>query len=166
MWFHKLFAFGRIRMKDDPPKPFKRRRPLPESALPYMRAQQSPPVDGSINGPGLFECEVVGESNYQGNLIAICGDYRPNKPDEHFATAVLVPEPQNPYDKNAVMVLLSNLQVGYLDRQAAKSYMAHLRVKGLPSARLSVPAVVRGGWLDEDGKVRMYGVCLDLEVRA
>lgn len=117
-------------------------------------------VYGSIDGPGTFLCEVVGESKYQHNLIAICGQYQ-LLGSEQFETAVLVPEFDNPYDPNAVRIEVRELAVGYLNRESAAVYVSELRRRGMGASRLSVKAVIRGGWDDGQGDVGMYGVRLD-----
>ena len=137
---------------------------LLQAGLKKPTSHYKPAADGSINGPGLYACEVVGESSYQKNLIAVCGPYGQNESQQKQATAVLVPEPTNPYDKNAVAVQLSGRTVGYLSRETARSYCSNLKKRGLKNARLSVAAVVRGGWINDDGEIGMYGVWLDLEV--
>jgi hypothetical protein len=55
--------------------------------------------------PGLPLLNAVGESNYQAALETICGRRGSGWTEVSCEiTAVLVPEPSNPYDSNAVMV--------------------------------------------------------------
>jgi collagen type III alpha len=57
----------------------------------------------------------------------------------------LVPEPTNPYDRNAVAVLIGTRQVGHLARDDAAEYTRPLtrrRQKGLPT---TCRAVIAGG---------------------
>jgi hypothetical protein len=70
--------------------------------------------------------DVVGESNYQPALEAITGreDWVEVR---HECTAVLVLEPSNPYDPNAVRVEIKGRLVGYLSRADAVSYGPYLR---------------------------------------
>jgi len=74
---------------------------------------------------------VAGESHYQEALRALT--------DTDGATevrleveAVLVPEPTNPHDPNAVMVQVGGLLVGYLPRQSAVSLRTDDRRGGGP----------------------------------
>jgi hypothetical protein len=53
-------------------------------------------------------------------------------------TAVLVPDPLNPYDKRAVAVFVDGLHVGYMERPDARSY--HEAVAKLPGGELAVPS--------------------------
>ena len=64
---------------------------------------------------------VVGESNYQDALRAICSS---SKWEEvaFDCLAVLVPEPENPYDENAIMVQVDGQLLGYLSREDAVAY--------------------------------------------
>jgi hypothetical protein len=67
-------------------------------------------------------CAVVGESHYQEALRATresCVIGPDGRPD---FTAVLVPEPHNPYDSNAVAVHSSEGKLGYLSRENAAEY--------------------------------------------
>ncbi len=56
--------------------------------------------------------EVVGESNYQGSLQVIAGGFDMNGPAVRDHIAVLLPEPTNPYDRNAVRVVIVPTQPG------------------------------------------------------
>ena len=72
----------------------------------------------SIDISGENRIEVVGESHYRAALRQVAGE----APDggsvvEH--KAALVPDPSNPYDRNAVKVLIDNRQVGHLSRELA-----------------------------------------------
>lgn len=62
--------------------------------------------------------EIKGESFYQENLSQIVREVG------RRVHAVLVPEPDNPYDKNAVAVWVNGLQVGHLGREDAAVYQS------------------------------------------
>lgn len=62
--------------------------------------------------PGGLVVEVVGESFYAAALRGLAEGKR-----ERWAS--LVPDPNNPYDPNAVKVLIDGIQVGHLDRETA-----------------------------------------------
>ena len=64
---------------------------------------------------GREDLEVVGEASYQDNLWRIVGGRSsPNDRVRIEVYAVLVAEPDNPYDANAVSVWVKGLKVGYL----------------------------------------------------
>ena len=69
---------------------------------------------------------VAGESHYQEALRALTGSDG-SEPVRIEAEAVLVPEPENPHDPNAVMVQIRERLVGYLPRDAAVAYAPMLR---------------------------------------
>jgi HIRAN domain len=69
---------------------------------------------------------VVGESFYQPALIAITGRHE-WKDVQHPCTAILILEPSNPHDPNAVRVEIKSQLVGYLSRADAISYGPYLR---------------------------------------
>lgn len=124
----------------------------------YMRA---PPSSGSaprgnIQGAGTFEFEIVGEASYQKALKAIAG---PKHEDgvEHFCTAELILEDDNPHDSKAVRVDIDGRTVGYLSRGHARQYR-----KQVSAGAMTVPAVIVGGWNRGAGDTGHYGVKLDL----
>lgn len=115
----------------------------------------------SVNS-GAFETKVVGESHYQPALDKICGGRCEDGVNQH-ASATLVLEDDNRYDKNAVRVEISNTTVGYLAREDARLYRKRLRDKGNKAPR-TCRAVIRGGW-DRGGDDQGYfGVRLDLDL--
>ena len=64
---------------------------------------------------------AVGESQYQDALRSLCGSQ--SWEDVRFdCVAVLVPQPTNPHDSNAVMVQVGAKLVGYLSRGDAVNY--------------------------------------------
>jgi hypothetical protein len=76
-----------------------------------------PGIDGS------FSVQIVGESYCQAALKALGGDRRLRGEFVAF-TAVLVPDPRNQYDPNAIGVYISQggPRVGYLSRDDAAKY--------------------------------------------
>ncbi|MEN3283389.1 MAG: hypothetical protein V7607_4529 [Solirubrobacteraceae bacterium] len=65
--------------------------------------------------------EVVGESQYQDALWDIVGGFR-RDPVRCAVEAALVPEPENPYDANAIRVDVEGRCTGYLCREDAVVY--------------------------------------------
>jgi hypothetical protein len=104
--------------------------------------------------PGGNTVDVVGESHYQAELEAIAGG-------KHEIAcnlekwAYLVREPDNPYDRNAVAVVIDDRCVGHLCREDTELYSALLddwweRY----NVRCLCRANIVGGWkrFDRDGK--------------
>ncbi len=104
-----------------------------------------------------FDTPVVGESNYQSNLLSICGARGPDGVEKYFK-AQLIFEDANPYDPEAVRVDIANLTVGYLSREGARAWRRNNRTTS-PHTR---SAVVRGGWDRGPGDQGSFGVWLDL----
>jgi len=137
-----------------------------------LRAAIPSPVPAGLGSPeasqptivvlsGGVEVGVVGESHYQDALLAIVGGKRPQSvriPTQ----ATLVPEPDNPYDPNAVAVYVAGRKVGHLPRPAAQAFapvgkgLAEQRQIGVCSA------IITGRWDRGDGDTGHFGVTLDL----
>jgi hypothetical protein len=90
---------------------------------------------------------AVGESQYQDALRQVSRNGR-------LCSATLVPEPDNPFDVNAVAVQIDGLTVGYLCRTDARRYQRRLLTLERP---LVVPAKLIGGTDDKPS----FGVLLD-----
>lgn len=109
---------------------------------------------------GDEELEIVGESNYQAELWAIVGGGRGDRIRQPIA-AVLVPEPTNDYDANAVSVQIDGHRVGYLRREDAAVYSARIRnMMDHTGSYVALEGVVVGGGSRDQGR-GMLGVWLD-----
>lgn len=109
-----------------------------------------------IEGDGDFEFDIVGEGRHQKTLMTIAG---PKEPEgkRFLCKAVLVAEPDNKHDPNAVKCTINGRKVGYVPRQLAP------RVKRMLKGRkVRVDALIVGGWDDGDGNTGHYGVKLDI----
>jgi hypothetical protein len=112
-------------------------------------------------GTGLdaFAIAVVGESRRQVALRELAGDRR-KRGEEVTFTALLIPEPDNPVDPNAIKVHINGgAHVGYLSADDAVSYKAvadALTASGRTGAcRARLIGGTKGKW--------SIGVVLDLE---
>lgn len=102
--------------------------------------------------------EVVGEAYRDDEVIAVIG--RRPKVDEEVELreiATLIPEPDNPYDKNAVSVRIKVHLVGYMSKDDAKRYkpvVDRIVASGhTPVTGASIWAVARKSY---DGKPRFF----------
>src|SRR4051812_45784039 len=94
---------------------------------------------------GSQDLDVVGESNYQEALWSLCGS-SPGEQVRHEVIAVLVPEPENPYDQNAIAVQIDARLVGYLSREDAIAYGPGLRaLMTRTGAYVALEGVIAGG---------------------
>ncbi len=104
-------------------------------------------------------CAVVGESYYQDALLATRGICTTCPEDRPMFTAALVPEPENPYDSDAIAVYSSAGKVGHLSRDHAQGYQPVLKeVTRRGSQGGACDAYLTGG---EPGKPS-FGVVLRL----
>lgn len=103
---------------------------------------------------------VVGESHYQPAIRAACGAGI-NEEVKFECFAELVPEPTNPYDPNAMKVLIEERLVGYLSRADAvelgPAIMAARETTGGGLCR----AVIAG---HKDSETTNLGVFLHLDI--
>jgi hypothetical protein len=132
------------------------RAPAAPAPVPVQARQSVPAV---LLG-GHDDLEVVGESFYQDVLWRLCGGTVGERV-RFGIVAVLVPEPANPYDRNAIAVQVNGEVVGYLARATAQEYLPGLR--RLMSARggyIALQGVMVGGGYYDDGPGRL-GVWLD-----
>ena len=132
---------------------------VPRSAEPAPKSQPEssiPPRLVRLSATG--QVSVVGESHYQPALQRITGgrDCQGDFSNAVAVSAVLVPEPINPHDPNAVRVDIDRMTVGYLAREDAADYQPPLRDLQSRGALGWCPAFVMGG-----GN-RLYGVFLRL----
>lgn len=116
----------------------------------------------TLEGDGDYDLQIVGESFYQDALDRICGG-KTEDGHEFYCEAVLVREPSNPHDKNAIAVYINDLKVGHINRAQAKPLTRIFRDQGLAGG--IAKAVIVGGWAgrrnQSDGH---YGVRLDIPV--
>lgn len=98
-----------------------------------------------------YAYNIVGEQSYQNNLKKIAGP-KEDKSKFFECYAKVSSEPFNQYDKNAVKVEINGLTVGYLSKSEAAKLAGRVINK-------TVPAVINGGWKDEEG-TGSYGVKL------
>jgi hypothetical protein len=75
---------------------------------------------------GDIRVDVVGESHYQPAIRAAC-NWKPGADTLFHCMAELVPEPTNPYDRNAIKVTIDGACVGHLSRQDAMTLRPAVR---------------------------------------
>src|SRR5260221_8102696 len=109
---------------------------------------------------GQDDLEVVGELAYQAVLWRLCGGTVGDRV-RCDVVAVLVPEPTNPYDANAIAVQIDGQVVGYLPRAAAQEYLPGVKhVMSLRGGYVALRGVIVGGGYYDDGPGRL-GVGLE-----
>lgn len=137
-----------------------KKSPLPkgESARPPATAAPLSDIH-PLHWPsrGDFEFEVVGESHYQPAIRALY-----ERPESTF-TADLIPEANNPHDRNAVRVEIEGKTVGYLGREDAASFRRRLTQKRLTGCTTQCAATVSGGYERRGRGITNLGVLLDIK---
>lgn len=111
----------------------------------------------------MYSVEVVGESHYQENLEAICGERTPEG-ENRVIEAVLVLDDTNPLDDQAVRVEIESKTVGYLSRDNARTFRDWRSKQGQAGIAFPCMASIAGGWDRGGGDVGHYGVRLDLSL--
>lgn len=122
---------------------FTRRRGERAEAPAQRRSQDISPGE-TVWMPGRIEVQVAGESFHEDAIHAVEESRFPGSP----LVAVLVPDPGNAHDPNAVAVYVNGQHVGFLPRQTARGVQpAITEFSKLHSGRLvSCPAEIR--WHD------------------
>lgn len=114
---------------------------------------------------GSYSIAVVGESHYQSNLLYVVGG-KTEEGANFECEAILIPEPNNLYDNNAVRVEIAGKVVGYLSKDDNKRYLRALKESGSRKRAVAAKALITGGWFrqNEYGDVDQghFGVKLDM----
>jgi hypothetical protein len=115
-----------------------------------------------IKGREQFQINVAGESFYPDAFAALVGAR--TRDGIAFPTrAQLTLDDENPYDRNAVKVMVDGHQVGHLPREAAKAFRRTVRYGELAEYEtFECAALINGGWDRGGGDAGNFGVKLDL----
>ena len=105
-----------------------------------------------------YTFDVVGESFQRDHLVALIKKHNLTDAGELYTTATLKLESDNPFDPTAVMVVIEDLQVGYIPKPFSSAMTDYIKAKG--GKTLQVPA--RVGW-DKDSPQPAVGVRLKME---
>jgi hypothetical protein len=106
-----------------------------------------------------YNYDVVGESFQRNHLTALIRAHNAFESGEIYSTAVLELEPTNPFDPNAVKVVVEGTQVGYIPKFDSPAMTEMVKKSGKSS--YEVP--VRIGW-DTNSPSPLIGVKLALTV--
>ena len=114
--------------------------------------------DASEGSEEEYTFDVVGESFQRDHLVQLIKNHKSTENGELYTTATLKLEPENPFDSTAVMVVIEDLQVGYIPKSQSAMMTDFIKAKG--KTTLQVPA--RVGW-DTDSPQPLVGVRLKME---
>ncbi len=104
-----------------------------------------------------YNYDVVGESFQRDHLTALIRTHNAFENGEIYSTAVLELEPTNPFDPNAVKVVVEGTQVGYISKFDSSAVTEMVKRSG--KSRYEVP--VRIGW-DTNSPSPLIGVKIAL----
>jgi hypothetical protein len=114
---------------------------------------------------GRHVVDAVGEGSYQGSLERIAGGRTIDGARVRDHLAVLLPEPDNPYDANAVRVAVvpsgtggAGGYVGYLSRENAVAYRPLIDRLAEIGKVVACAASLSGGWDRGGGDQGSFGV--------
>jgi hypothetical protein len=129
----------------------------------YFKKESSPSeiptqVNEEVENEEEYTFDVVGESFQRDHLVQLIKKYKSIETGELYRSATLKLEPDNAFDQTAVMVIIDDLQVGYIPK--SQSEMITDYIKSLGKTTLDVPA--RVGW-DTDSPQPLVGVRLKIE---
>lgn len=102
---------------------------------------------------------VVGESFQRDHLMALIRAHEAFENGEIVTTAVLEPEPTNPFDSSAVKVVIEGVQVGYIAKFDSAAVTKMIEKSGKKS--YEVPAKIG---FDADSPAPLIGVKIALTV--
>jgi len=104
-----------------------------------------------------YNYDVVGESYQRDHLTALIRAHNAFESGEIYSTAVLELEPTNPFDSNAVKVVVEGTQVGYIPKFDSPAVTEMVKKSG----KSSYEVAVRIGW-DTNSPSPLIGVRLAL----
>ncbi len=169
---------------EKPPQSLSPKIPAPSLAVPQTTTESAqfgpePPSaaeeldrvsDSSPKLPFLWgdiddEVHAVGTSYYQAQLEELAGG-RLEDDAEIPVVALLMAQPDNPYDAHAVAVSIEGVVVGHLSRELAPIFEPWMAALGYPPAA-ACDAFIVGGWDQMRHGVRSvgkFGVTLTLAI--
>jgi hypothetical protein len=108
---------------------------------------------------GRHQLAIVGESHYQNAIWQEAAATRGTEVRKD-SIAILVPEPENEFDRNAIAVLLPTGKAGYLSRDDAQNYLPGLRtLMATHKSPIALRCIIVGGGY-ADGYAKSLGVWL------
>ena len=115
-------------------------------------------IDAAQGAEEEYTFDVVGESFQRDHLVQLIKKYKSIETGELYTTATLKLEPENAFDQTAVLVIIDDLQVGYVPKSQSGMMTDYIKSKG--GNTLQVPA--RAGW-DTESPQPLVGVRLKLD---
>lgn len=111
-----------------------------------------------VNSKTSYNYDIVGESYRRENLLEIINNHDAISIGKLHVEAILDPEPSNPFDENAVKVLIDGKHVGYIPKSDSKRVSNLISESGLDSMKVKA----RIGW-DKNQTTQFIGVKIALD---
>ena len=121
------------------------------------KGKQQESVEISMDSDDDYNFDVVGESFQRDHLVALLKKHEVINDGSFLTPAMLVLEPSNIFDSNAVKVMVEGVQVGYIPKILSGDVTKKITGKGV--TEYEVPA--RLGW-DTDNPMPLIGVRLNM----
>ena len=121
------------------------------------KGKQQESVEISMDSDDDYNFDVVGESFQRNHLVALLKKHEVINDGRFLTPAMLVLEPTNVFDSNAVKVMVEGVQVGYIPKILSGDVTKKITAKGV--TEYEVPA--RLGW-DTDNPMPLIGVRLNM----
>ena len=116
-------------------------------------------VNQSSDDDSDYNYDVVGESFQRDHLMALIRAHKAFETGEILTTAVLEPEPTNPFDPTAVKVVIEGVQVGYIAKFDSSAVTKMIEKSG--KSVYEVPAKIG---FDAESPAPLIGVKIALTV--
>ena len=115
-----------------------------------------------VTWDGSYSYDVVGESYHRPELLALIKSAPEDQraQGEVWTVALLVREPTNKYDKNAIKVTIDGRHVGYVPKEDARTVGSFVERVEAQAGPVGVRAVI--GWSTYGGDDAPIGVRLDM----
>jgi hypothetical protein len=130
------------------------------TSKPAPKKKPASPANPAGSQNDRFTFPVVGESRYQDALARIVRGHNRDG-HAHLCDARLVAEPTNPYDPNAIQVVIEGEPVGYVP----KDRTARLHTAMVGTGELRCKARIDGGWRTNQHDAGHFGVKLSIPLR-
>lgn len=108
----------------------------------------------------IWQLEVVGESDFQRELLQFAGGKKTGEAANKLVQADLTAEPTNRHDHNCVVIAIRGKRVGYLAAEDALRWKRAQREERIPEGTVRLPALITGGWKNRQSEGH-FGVRLD-----
>lgn len=126
----------------------------------HLKMGRMPPLGLVELAPAIDEpFDIVGESKFQTEIESIAGPKTVDGANVQIP-AFLMPEPENPFDPNAVAIVIADKTVGYLSRDDNEEFLEFLKDTGASGAFCG--GIIEGGWKNSRSEGH-FCVRLDIE---